>query len=153
MMVLIHICTQPQEHSQPLIFLCVLRTFLWRLILWLNQIHYGSDHFPIIKKMGVSLLYALPRWNLNRATWVQFAHSCKEKMTLDTIELYDEPIVLFYDILCNTAKSFMPRTTSNRRNAVSLGFTRNVKKQWKPESRIQQVFEQIWSQGIWVILR
>ena len=39
MMVLIHICTQPQEHSQPLIFLCVLRTFLWRLILWLNQIH------------------------------------------------------------------------------------------------------------------
>ena len=39
MMVLIYICTQPQEHSQPLIFLCVLRTFLWRLILWLNQIH------------------------------------------------------------------------------------------------------------------
>ena len=39
MMVLIHICTQPQEHSQPLIFLCVLRTLLWRLILWLNQIH------------------------------------------------------------------------------------------------------------------
>ena len=38
-MVLIHICTQPQEHSQPLIFLCVLRTYLWRLILWLNQIH------------------------------------------------------------------------------------------------------------------
>ena len=38
-MVLIHICTQPQEHSQPLIFLCVLRTFLWRLILWLNRIH------------------------------------------------------------------------------------------------------------------
>ena len=28
MMVLIHICTQPREHSQPLIFLCVLRTFL-----------------------------------------------------------------------------------------------------------------------------
>ena len=39
MMVLIHICTQSQEHSQPLICLCVLRTFLWRLILWLNQIH------------------------------------------------------------------------------------------------------------------
>ena len=39
MMVHIHICTQPQEHSQPLIFLCVLQTFLWRLILWLNRIH------------------------------------------------------------------------------------------------------------------
>ena len=39
MMVLIHIYTHPQEHSQPLIFLCVLRTFLWRLILWLNRIH------------------------------------------------------------------------------------------------------------------
>ena len=38
-MVLIHIYSQFQEHSQPLIFLCVLRTFLWRLILWLNQIH------------------------------------------------------------------------------------------------------------------
>ena len=31
MMVLIHIFTQPQEHSQPLI--------LWRLIFWLNRIH------------------------------------------------------------------------------------------------------------------
>ena len=28
MMVHIYICTQPQEHSQPLIFLCVLLTFL-----------------------------------------------------------------------------------------------------------------------------
>ena len=39
MMVFIHIYTHPHEHSQSLIFLCVLRTFLWRLILWLNQIH------------------------------------------------------------------------------------------------------------------
>ena len=28
---------------------------------------YGSDHFPIILKIGVSLPDALPRWNLNRS--------------------------------------------------------------------------------------
>ena len=68
---------------------------------------YGSDHFPIILKIGVSLPDALPRWNLNRADWVQFDHLCKEKLTLDTIELYEEPIVLFTDILCSIAKSCM----------------------------------------------
>ena len=26
---------------------------------------YGSDHFPIILKIGVSLPGTLPRWNLN----------------------------------------------------------------------------------------
>ena len=67
MMVLIHICTQPQEHSQPLIFLCVLRTFLWRLILWLNRIPYCSDHFAIVLKIGISLIDSLPRWNFSRA--------------------------------------------------------------------------------------
>ena len=39
---------------------------------------YGSDHFPIILKIGVSLPDALPRWNLNRTDWVQFDHVCKE---------------------------------------------------------------------------
>ena len=39
---------------------------------------YGSDHFHIIFKIGVSLPDALPRWNLNRADWVQFDHLCKE---------------------------------------------------------------------------
>ena len=39
---------------------------------------YGSDHFPIILKIGVSLPDALPRWNLNGADWVQFDHLCKE---------------------------------------------------------------------------
>ena len=33
----------------------------------------------------------------------------QSKLTLDTIELYDEPIVLFTDVLCNIAKSCMPR--------------------------------------------
>ena len=39
---------------------------------------YGSDHFTIILKIGVSLPDALPRWNLNRADWVQFDHLCKK---------------------------------------------------------------------------
>ena len=36
---------------------------------------------------------------------MQFDHFCKEKLTLDTVELYEEPIVLFTDILCNIAKN------------------------------------------------
>ena len=31
---------------------------------------YGSDHYPIIKKIGVSFPDALPRWNLNRVDCV-----------------------------------------------------------------------------------
>ena len=76
---------------------------------------YGSDNFPIILKIGVSLPDALPRWNLNRADWVQFDHLCKETLTLDTIELYEEPIVVFTDVLCNIAKSCMPRTTAKQK--------------------------------------
>ena len=38
---------------------------------------YGSDHFPIIVKICVSLPDALSRWNLNRADWVQFDNLCK----------------------------------------------------------------------------
>ena len=33
------------------------------------------------------------------------------RLTLDTIELYEEPNVLFTYILCSIAKSCMPRTT------------------------------------------
>ena len=54
---------------------------------------YGSDHFIFIFQIGVSLPDALPRWNLNRVDWVKFDHLCKGKLTLDTIELYAEPIV------------------------------------------------------------
>ena len=90
---------------------------------------YGSDHFPIVLKIGVSLPYALPSWNLSRAHWVQFDHLCKEKLTLDTIELYEKPIVLFTDILCNNAKSCMPRTTAKQKKRFNLGLTRNVKMQ------------------------
>ena len=65
----------------------------------------GSAHFPIIFTICVSLPDALPRWNLNWDDWVHFDNLCKEKLTLDTIELYDEPIGLFTDVLCNIAKS------------------------------------------------
>ena len=104
---------------------------------------YGSDHFPIILKIGVSLPDALPRWNLNWADWVQFDNLCKEKLTLDTIELYEEPIVLFTElvwildfkqILLLLFYVILPRVVcqeprQNRRNAVSHGLIRNVKMQ------------------------
>ena len=45
------------------------------------------------------------------------------KLTLDIIELYEEPIVLFTDVLCNIAKSCMPITTSKQKNVVRPGLT------------------------------
>ena len=59
MMVLIHICTQPQEYS-----LCS-PDILMEIDFMVESDLYGSDHFPIIFKIGVSLPDALPRWNLN----------------------------------------------------------------------------------------
>ena len=88
---------------------------------------YGSDHFPIILKIGVSLPDALPRWNFNRADWVQFDHLCKEQLTLDTIELYDEPIVLFTDVLCDVAKSCMPRATAKQKKRCKPWFNTECK--------------------------
>ena len=76
---------------------------------------YGSDHFPIVLKIGISLHDSLPRWNFSRADWVKFDHLCKVNLTLDTIELYEEPIVLFTDILCSISKSCMPRTTARQK--------------------------------------
>ena len=55
--------------------------------------------------MGGSLPDELPWWNFNRAKRVQFDHLCKEKLSLDTIELYEDPIVLFTGVVCNIAKS------------------------------------------------
>ena len=83
---------------------------------------YGSDHFPIIKKIGVSLPDPLPRWNLNRTDWVQFDHICKGKLTLDTIELYAEHIVLFTDVLCIIAKSCMTKSTSKQKKRCKSWF-------------------------------
>ena len=76
---------------------------------------YGSDHFHIVLKFGISLPDSLPRWNFSRADWVKFDHLCKVNLTLDTIELYEELIVLFTDILCSIAKSCMPRTTAKQK--------------------------------------
>ena len=45
---------------------------------------------------------------------MHFDHICKEKLILDTIELNDEPIVMFTDDLCNISKSCMPRTTTKQ---------------------------------------
>ena len=89
---------------------------------------YSSDHFPIIKKkIGVSLPEGLPRWNSNRADWVQFDHLCKDKLTLDTIELYAEPIVLFTDVLCIIAKSCMPKTTAKQKKRCKPWFNTECK--------------------------
>ena len=83
---------------------------------------YGSDHFPIVLKIGIWLPDSLPRWNFSRADWVKFDHLCKVNLTLDTIELYEEPIVLFTDILGSIAKSCMPRTTAKQKKRCKPWF-------------------------------
>ena len=96
---------------------------------------YGSDHFPFILKIGVSFPDALPRWNLNRADWVQFHHLCKEKSTLDTIELYAEPIVLLRDVLCIIAKTCMPKTTAKQKKRCKPWFNTECKDAMKAGSQ------------------
>ena len=81
-----------------------------------------SDHFPIVLKIDISLPDSLPRWNFSRADWVKFDHLCKVNLTLDTIELYVEPIVLFTNILCSIAKSCMPRTTAKQKKRCKPWF-------------------------------
>ena len=88
---------------------------------------YGSDHFPIVLKIGIWLPDSLPRWNFSRADWVKFVHLCKVNLTLDTIELYEEPIVLFTDILCSIAKSCMPRTTAKQKKRCKPWFNTECK--------------------------
>ena len=83
---------------------------------------YGSNNFPIILKIGISLPDSLPRWNFSWTDWVQFDHLCKENLTLDTIELHEELIVLFVDILCNITKSCMARTTAKQKKRCKPWF-------------------------------
>ena len=58
---------------------------------------------------------------------MQFDHLCKAKVTLDTIELYDEPIVLFTDGVCNIAKSCMPQTTTKQKKRCKPWFNTECK--------------------------
>ena len=56
-----------------------------------------------------------------------FDNLCNGKLTLDTIELYDEPIVLFTDILCIISKSSMPRTTAKQNKLCKPWFNTECK--------------------------
>ena len=103
-------------------FFFILQIIIWRLISWLNRIH---NHmvviiFLLLKKIMFSLPNSLTHWYFNWDDRVKLDHLCKEKFTLDTIELYDEPIVLFTDILCNIAKSCRPRTTAKQKKHCSI---------------------------------
>ena len=88
---------------------------------------YGSDHLPIVFKIGISLPDSLPRWNFSRADWLKFDHFCKVNLTLDTIELYEEPIGLCTDILCSIAKSCMPRTIAKQKKRCKPWFNTECK--------------------------
>ena len=112
---------------------------LMEIDLMVESDSYGSDHFPISFKIGVSLPDALPRWNLNRVDWVQFDHLCKEKLTSDTIELYAEHIVLFTDLLLLRGVCQKPR--QNRRNAGKPWFTTECKDAMKARKSVLASFK------------
>ena len=50
-----------------------------------------------------------------------------KKLTLDTIKLYAEPIVLFTDVLCSIAKSCMPKTTAKQKKRCKPWFNTECK--------------------------
>ena len=58
---------------------------------------------------------------------MQFDHLCKEKLTLDTIELYAEPIVLLTDVLCIIAKSCMQKNTAKQKKRCKPWFNTECK--------------------------
>ena len=58
---------------------------------------------------------------------MKFDHLCKVNLTLDTIEVYEEPIVLFTDILCSIAKSCLPQTTSKQKKRCKPWFNTECK--------------------------
>ena len=58
---------------------------------------------------------------------MKFYHLCKINLTLDTIELYEKPIVLFTDILCSIANSCMPRTTAKQKKRCKPWFNTECK--------------------------
>ena len=96
MMVLIHICSHLQDHSHPWMFLFVLRAFVWKFDFMAESDYYGIAYFSIFLKIDVSLPDVQHSLNFNRAGWVHFDHLCKEKLTVDTIELYEEPYCFLY---------------------------------------------------------
>ena len=83
---------------------------------------------------------------------VQFDHLCKEQLTLDTIELYDEPIVLFTDVLCGVAKSCMPRATAKPNKRCKPWFNTECKDAMKARKSALVRFKKILLQIISVIL-
>ena len=102
---------------------------------------YGSDHFPIILEIGVSLPDPLPRWNFRRADWVHFIQLCREKLTLDTVEMYEEPIVVFTDMLCNIAKETIPRSVTKPKKRCNPWFNKDCKDALKERQRALHKFE------------
>ena len=83
---------------------------------------FGSDHFPIILNVGISLPDTLPRWNFKRADWEHFHNVCNENLTINSVDMYDEPITVFTDVLCNNAKLAIPMSTPKQRKRCKPWF-------------------------------
>ena len=88
---------------------------------------YGSDHFPIILEIGVSLPDSLPRWNFNRADWAHFIDLCKKFLTIDTMEMDEEPIIVFTNSLCRIAKQSIPMSTSKQKKRCKPWFNKECR--------------------------
>ena len=79
---------------------------------------------------------------------MQFDHLCKEILTLDTIELYAEPIVLFTNVLCFIAKSCMPKSTAKPKKRCKPWFNTECKDAMKARKSSLASLKQILLQRI-----
>ena len=107
---------------------------------------FGSDHFPIILEYGIALSDGIPRWNLSRADWSKFDELCSEQLTIDSIEMYDEPVVVFTNILCDIARQSIPRSEPKQRKRCKPWFNVECRKALAIRKKALKRFTQVMSE-------
>ena len=107
---------------------------------------FGSDHFPIILEYGVALSDGIPRWNLSRADWSKFDELCSQQLTIDSIEMYDVPVVVFTNILCDIARQSIPRSEPKQRKRCKPWFNVECRKALAIRKKALKRFTQVMSE-------
>ena len=107
---------------------------------------FGSDHFPIILEYGVALSDGIPRWDLSRADWSKFDELCSEQLTIDSIEMHDEPVVVFTNVLCDIARQSIPRSEPKQRKRCKPWFNVECRKALAIRKKALKRFTQVMSE-------
>jgi exonuclease III len=101
---------------------------------------HGSDHFPIIVECGGSLPDGLPRWNFGRADWAGFQDACLERLTLEAVDMYEDPMEGFTTIFCDIAGENIPRTTTKVKKRCKSWFNKECEDAIKAREKALAVF-------------